>query len=163
MATEKKPLPKVSVLERRLAHPFGAPSVPITLKTPGDWAVRIAHTTVRSGRIYQMKKNGWDFVQAKEIDGRPEEFGFRVLDDRLVRGEHGEEVLMKMPQADYDAISDAKAAINLKNLGSKQTRDAVAQETAVKFGSEAGDAVHANIQIEDSRERVELDDTEKSA
>lgn len=157
----RKKLPKVSVLDRRLAHPFGAPSVPITLKE-GDWAIRVANDRVRTGRVHQMVNMGWLFVEAGEIDGTPSDFGFRELDGRLVRGEHGEEVLMKMPQADYDAIQDAKARLNLKNLGAKQTRDAVAQETAVKFGSEAGDTVHQNIEVNDSREQVELEETESA-
>lgn len=156
----KKQLPKVSVIDRRLAHPFGAPSVPITLKDGQQWAIRIANDRVRTGRIYQMANMGWTFVEASEIDGKPADFGFRELDGRLVRGEHGEEVLMKMPQDDFDAIQDAKARLNHKNLGAKQTRDAVAQETAVKFGPQAGDVVHQNIEVTDSRERVELEDAE---
>jgi hypothetical protein len=152
-----KTLPKVSVIERRLAHPFGAPSVPITLKDGGAWAIRIANDKVRSGRVHQMVGLGWVFVEAGEIDGTPEDFGFRAVKGRLVRGEHGEEVLMKMPQADFDAIQNRKAEINLKNLGSKQTKDAVAQATAVEYGSEAGDTVFKNIDIKDGRERVELE------
>jgi hypothetical protein len=155
MAKKTATLPKVSVIDRRLAHPFGAPSVPITLKDGQPWAIRVVNDRVRTGRVYQMTGMGWTFVEASEIDGRPADFGFREIDGRLVRGEHGEEVLMKMPQADYDAVQHAKARINLKNL---QKRDAVAQEVAEKFGPEAGDTVHQNIEISDSREQVELDE-----
>lgn len=164
MSTEvierKKPgpkprLPKVSVLERRLASPFGAPSVPITLKTPGLWAIRIVNTSVRSGRVHDMTTNkGWAFVLPEELDGRPDELGFKEQDGRLVRGERGEEVLMKMPQADYDAVLDAKARVNLRQLGKK---DDIAQRVAAEHGSEAGDTVYNRINVEDSRERVELD------
>ena len=152
-----KTLPKISVIERRLAHPFGAPSVPITLKDGQSWAIRIANDKVRTGRVHQMTGLGWMFVEAEEIDGKPEDFGFRAVKGRLVRGEHGEEVLMKMPQADFDAIQDAKAAINIKNLGQKQTKEAVAQATAVEYGSEAGDTVFQHIDVKDGRERVELE------
>lgn len=153
-----KKLPKVSVLDRRLANPFGAPSVPITLKTPGQWAIRIVSAKVRPGRLHDMTANkGWVYVTADELDGRPEDLGFRADADRVVRGEHGDEVLMKMPQEDYDAIQKAKAQANLRGLGKKQTRDSVAQDTAVAFGSEAGDAVHNAIDVTDSRERVELE------
>lgn len=155
--TTEKPLPKVSILDRRLAHPFGAPSVPITLKTKGQWAMRVVYAKLRSGRLHQMEQAGWVFVTPKEIDGRPEDLGFRAVDDRLVKGEHGDEVLMKMPQKDFDAIQMRKAEINLKNLGSSQTRDSVAQATAVKFGPEAGDTVHANLEISDGRAPEELE------
>lgn len=151
-------LPKVSVLDRRLLHPFGAPSVPITLKTPGQWAIRIADSTMRTGRIHDLTANkGWTFVTADELDGTPADLGFRVLDTRLVRGEHGQEVLMKMPQADYERIQQAKGALNLKALGSKQTRERVAQETSQQFGDEAGETVHQHIKVVDGRESIELE------
>lgn len=153
-----KKLPKISVLDRRLKHPFGAPSVPITLKDGQLWAIRVANDKVRTGRVHQMVQMGWTFVQPDEIDGLPADFGFRAMDTRLVRGEHGDEVLMKMPQADFDAIQNAKAQINLKNLGSKQTKDAVAQATAVEYGPEAGDTVFSKIEVTDGRERSELED-----
>jgi len=156
----KKALPKVSVLERRLKHPFGAPSVPITLKDGKLWAIHIANDRVRTGRVHQMAQMGWTFVQADEVDGRPEDFGFRELGHRLVRGEHGEEVLMKMPQEDFDQIQNAKADLNIKNLGQKKTREAVAQATATEYGDEAGETVFKNIEVTDGRERVELEDAE---
>ena len=148
----RKKLPSVSILDRRLANPFGAPSVAITLKTPGPWAVRIVHADVRAGRLHDMTANkGWVFITPEEIDGSPADLGFRVIDNRVVRGEHGQEVLMKMPQADYDAIQAAKGNANLKALGSKQTVDRAAQATATEFGSEAGDTVFSNITVQDSR------------
>lgn len=159
----KKALPKVSVLDRRKLHPFGAPSAPVTLKTPGFWAVRIVNSKSRTGRLHDVIHNkGWVYVTPEELDGTPDELGFEAKDGRLVRGEHGEEVLVKMPQKDFDEIQNAKGALNLKNLGGKQMRDAVAQEAATTHGSQAGDAVARqfdNIDVTDGRERVELEDT----
>lgn len=154
-----KPLPKVSVLDRRLAHPFGAPSPSITLKTPGDWEIRIFNKDVRTGRIHDaVNKLGWVFVEADELDGQPDEYGFRVLDGRLVRGEHGAEVIMKMPRSSYLQIQQRKAEENLKALGSKKTREDVAQRTAQQFGAQAGDTVFQHVKVEDSREQMELED-----
>lgn len=157
----KKALPKVSILDRRKLHPFGAPSVSVTLKTPGLWAIRIINSKSRTGRLHDVIHNkGWVYVTPEELDGTPDELGFEAKDGRLVRGEHGEEVLVKMPQSDYDQIQQAKASLNLKNLGGKQTRDAVAQETALAHGDQAGDAVarqFQHIEVNDGRERVELD------
>jgi hypothetical protein len=151
MARAKK-LPSVSVLDRRLANPFGAPSIPITLKTPGEWAIRIVDGTVRAGRLHDMTANkGYVFVRPDELDGSPADLGFRVVDDRVVRGEHGQEVLMKIPQADYDAIQEAKARVNLRNMGQQTTRDRVAQATSQAFGDQAADTVFSNITVQDSR------------
>jgi len=154
-------LPKVSVLERRLKNPFGVSSAPITLNTPGQWAIRIINSSLRRGRMHDVTHNkGWVFVEPHELDGTPEENGFKAVDNRLVRGEHGEEVLMKMPQAEFDAIVDAKTRLNIKGLGTKAIRESVAQDTANAHGSEAGDAVYNAMKhttIEVTRGPVELE------
>ncbi len=167
MMERKKPgpkprLPKVSVMERRLKHPFGSPSVPITLVTPGHWAIRVVNSTMRPGRIHDMTQNkGWVFVLPEELDGTPDELGFKAVENRLIRGEHGEEVLMKMPQRDYDLIHRAKEALNLKGLGKSALRESVAQDTAKAYGSEAGETVYDAMKhttIDATRSPVELDE-----
>lgn len=154
-------LPKVSVLERRLKNPFGVSSAPITLNTPGQWAIRIINSGLRRGRMHDVTHNkGWVFVEPHELDGTPEENGFKAVDNRLVRGEHGEEVLMKMPQAEFDAIVDAKTRLNIKGLGTKAIRESVAQQTAQEYGSEAGDQVYSafrSVEISESRSPMPLD------
>jgi hypothetical protein len=143
MAKTKK-VPAVSVLDRRLLHPFGSPSVSITLKEGGPWELRIVDAMHSPGRLHDMKHNkGWEFVTIGELDGTPEEYGMRVMDGRLVRGEHGREVLMKMDKAVFDRIQQRKTEINEKAVSGKALRESTAQETAVKYGSEAGDAVYS--------------------
>jgi hypothetical protein len=150
-----KSLPKVSIIDRRLANPFGSGSVPITLKTPGQWEIRWVYSKLRAGRVHDMTQNkGWVFVEPDEMDGSPEEFGLVAKDNRLVRGDHGEEVLMKMPRADYLKIQKAKAAYNLKELGQKQMQSAVAQTMAKAHGDEAGESAFNAFQhgeVKDSR------------
>lgn len=157
----KPKLPKVSVLDRRKLHPFGAPSQAVTLKTPGQWATRIVNTKSRTGRLHDVLHNkGWAYVLPEELDGAPDELGFESKDGRLLRGEHGEEVLVKMPQKDFDEIQSAKARLNIKNLGGKQMREAVAQTTALEHGDQAGETVARqfdHIEVTDGRERVELE------
>lgn len=156
----KKALPKVSVLDRRLANPFGAPSVDITLKTPGRWAIHIVNSAVRTGRYYDVVHNkGWVPVAPSELDGRPEEYGFKEQDGRLVRGDRGEEILMKMPQADFDAIQRAKAEHNLKGLGKKAMLDTAASMAASQgLGDEAAETIaRSNMEITDSRVAMDLE------
>jgi hypothetical protein len=157
-----KKLPKVSILDRRKANPFGAPSIPITLKTPGDWTVRIVNSTVRTGRLHDMIHNkGWVYVNAEELDGTPDELGFHAKDGRVVRGEHGEEVLMKIPTADFDAVQDAKTRANIKGLGKRQTLEDAANRVGKVLGDEAGETVaRASIDINDSRVQFETEDAE---
>lgn len=155
-----KKLPKVSILDRRKANPFGAPSIPITLKTPGDWTVRIVNSTVRTGRLHDMIHNkGWVYVDPSELDGHPDELGFRAQDGRVVRGEHGEEVLMKIPASDYAEVADAKTRANIKSLGKKQTLEDAAERVGKALGDQAGETVaRASIDIHDSRVQHELEE-----
>lgn len=140
MAKAKK-VPAVSVLDRRLLHPFGSPSVAITLKE-GDYEVRIVDSQSRPGRLHDVRHNkGWEFVTPEELDGTPDEYGFRAMDNRVVRGDNGREVLMKMDRAVYQQILAAKTALNEKGVRPKALREAAAQEVAVQYGSEAGDHV----------------------
>lgn len=153
-----KKLPKVSIIERRLRHPFGAPSIPVLLKSGEQFAVRIVNTTMRNGRLYEVLQKGWTYVTPDELVGEPMELGFRVQDDRLVRGEKGEEVLMKMPQEDFEAVMDAKARYNIKHLGKKQSLETAANQAGKELGDQAAETIsRANIEITDSRERVELE------
>lgn len=161
--TPKAPprLPRTAVLDRRLLHPFGSPSVPITLTTEGPWEIRFVDSQLRAGRLHDIiHQKGWQFVEAHEIDGKPDEYGLRVLDGRLVRGENGREVLVKMPKAMYDAIAERKSEINLKGLGKKATRELAAQATAQAFGDEAGDRVHKSVRI--GNEEIPVLDTTTS-
>ena len=159
----KKKVPSVSVLDRRLLHPFGSPSVAITLKEGGPWEIRIVDSQSRPGRIHDMKHNkGWEFVTPEEIDGTADEYGLRVVDGRLVRGENGREVLMKMPKAAYDAILARKTELNNKGVTGQALREAAAQETAVKYGAQAGDTVYGKGEISITNTRgtdLELEET----
>ena len=140
--SEEKKVPAVSVLDRRLLHPFGLPSVAITLRE-GDWELRIVDSQSRPGRLHDIRHNkGWEFVTPEELDGTPDEYGFRVMDNRLVRGENGREVLMKMDRSVYERILQAKTEKNEKAVRPNALREAAAQEVAVQYGSEAGDHVY---------------------
>ena len=141
MAKTKK-VPSASVLDRRLRHPFGSPSCPIVLKE-GEWEIRIVDSQSRPGRLHDVRHNkGWEFVTPDELDGTPDEYGFREVDNRLVRGEHGREVLMKMDRQVYQRILQAKTDLNEKAVRTKALREAAAQEVAVQYGAEAGDHVY---------------------
>jgi hypothetical protein len=100
--------PRISVLERRLQNPFGDGSPAVTLKDPG-WTVHVINTIIRPGRYHDVVRNkGWVPVLPEDIDGQAEDFGFDVKEGRIVRGERGSEVLMKMPTSEYSQIQMAK-------------------------------------------------------
>jgi len=155
---KKKELPVVSVIDRRLAHPFGAPSVPITMKDGSAWATHWISADLRAGRVHQAIKMGWAYVLPTDLDGSIEELGFDIKDNRIVQGHHGSEVLMKMPKSDFDRIQQAKSERNLTNMRGDKIKADAAQRTAQKFGDEAGDSVYnSDLEVKDSRVSIDLD------
>lgn len=166
MPRKARELPKVSIIDRRLQNPFGLPSVAVTLKE-GQWAVRWFAESVRTGRVHQGTQMGWDFVTPDDLRGDASDIGAQAVDGRIVRGDNSNrEVLLKMPQADFEKIQHAKAEKNLADMGSsKKSSHTVANMAAKQFGDEAGDVLSkSHMEITDSRERYALDDdTPKSA
>lgn len=153
-------LPKVSVLERRLENPFGSPSVDIELKGGQKWALRIINANMRSGRVYEViKSKGWEFVTPAELPTKADELGFREMDNRVVRGEKGEEVLVKMPLEMFKKIQMAKAEHNIKGLGKKQMMETAANMAAQQgMGDEAAETIYnSNMSITDSRVNIDLE------
>lgn len=168
--TRKKPgpkpktaLPKVSVIERRLQNPHGTPSIPITLKTEGEHVVRIVNADMRTARLHEMTHaKGWTFVEPHELDGTPDEYGLEVRNGRLVRGERGQEVLMKMSRSDFDQIQKAKADYNLSQMGAAGTKKRVVKQAEQDLGDEGADTVNRKfdslINITDERGPVDIGD-----
>ena len=155
---KKKDLPVVSVIDRRLQNPFGAPSIDIPLKDGKAWAIRIVDASVRTGRTHQIIQMGWTFITPDDIEGQASDFGFRVMDNRIVRGDHGQEVIVKMPQADFDRIQRAKAEKNLRDLGGQRMKEDVAQRAAKQFGDEAAETIYgSDFDVKDSRVNIDLD------
>lgn len=157
------PLPKVSVIERRLQNPHGTPSVPITLKT-GDYVVRIVNADMRTARLHEMTHaKGWTFVEPQEIDGTPDEYGLEVRNNRLVRGERGQEVLMKMSRSDFNQIQKAKSDHNLTQMGAAGAKKLVVKQAEQDLGDEGAETVNRKfdslISINDERGPVDIGDS----
>ncbi len=152
-----KKVPTVSVIERRLLQPFGSEAPTITLKDR-TMIVRVVSAALRPDRLYQMQHyKGWTFVEPGDIDGDPTELGFQIENGRVVRGDRGQEVLMKMRKSDYRKIEQAKSRANVATMGSsKRTKEELANAAAGRFGEEAGQFVQDRIvgEVIDSRERV---------
>jgi len=153
-------LPRVSVLERRLQNPFGDSSVPIRLKEPG-WTVHVINTTIRPGRYHDVVRNkGWVPVAPEDLDGDADEYGFDVKDGRVVRGERGSEVLMKMPEADYRAIQQAKDDHNRAMTNPKRMKRDVLEQAAGQYSDQAASYLDQNVSITSSRAPVPLEEPE---
>lgn len=155
--TTPEALPSISVLERRLQNPFGEGSPPVRLKQPG-WTLHIVNSALRPGRYHDVVRNkGWVPVEVGEIDGDPMDFGFDVKDGRIVRGERGQEVLVKMPTRDYQQIQMAKDAHNKKLIGGRAVKQAAVEGAAKQFGDQAADLIDSTIEFKTSRSPVPIE------
>lgn len=155
-----KKLPQtVSVIERRLqsgsVQRMG--SDPVTLREKG-WTVRFINSIVRPDRQYQaIHKQGWVFVEPTELADDPSSLGLTIAENRVVRGDRGQEVLVKMRLADYKRLQAQKTRENNAGIGSsKKTKEQLAEAAASRFGDQAGEFVAKQVvgEVIDSKERV---------
>lgn len=162
---EPKPkrFPKISVLERRLASPFGEPSRSIELRDQDEpMVLRWVSEDSRPGRM-DIARNiqGWEPVTKDELADPEAIQGLAVAPDGTVRrGERMRAHLMKMPKAMYDKIQMAKTeTLMRRQRSSSATKAEIASKTAEKFGPQAGDYIDSVIlnkgEIIESVERVE--------
>lgn len=158
---------ELTVVERRLKSGsiFAASSKPIPLTEPDRWTVRFVNSQISDNRIWEMQADkGWVYAALEDLAVKPEEVGCRLQDGRIVRGQHGHEVLMKMERDDYAAIQKAKDKANRDmTFGAKATKDAIvsAAGAAEGIGPQGAEFLSRNLQnvtITDSREAVSLED-----
>lgn len=156
-APKPRRVPQVSILERRLQNPFGDGSPTIKLKEPG-WALHIFDTS-RAGRFHiAQREKGWVPVLPEDLDGPAEDYGFDIAEGRVVRGERGKEILMKMPQRMYDQIAQRKAELTAHSNTPRQLKRAAIEQTAAQYSDQAADYLHRNVTITETQEPVPLDE-----
>lgn len=160
--TETTTPPKISVMERRLQRGvFHQGSHGIPLKHPEKWVTRIVDSKITTDRPWVMQEKGWVYLEPDDLAVSPDQIGWKVsADGKIVRGEHGRDIVMKMAKADWDLLNQHKTRENLKQtFGTKQVKNAMVNAAAAAHGEEAAEYVSKHAQtmdIKDSRERVPL-------
>ena len=150
--------PRISVLDRRLKNPFGTPSreIPMTGEKR-NWVVRTfcadaEHPNRHYDAVHRM---GWTPLTAEDLSVSVESLGYvKAADGRIVRGTAGQEVLMAMPKADFEAIQQSKSESNLRSLRKDKVRGEVSQATAQGHGDEAGDQTYKHFDQKEIVERI---------
>lgn len=167
IAAEDKPKKrKISVIERRLKSGsiWAVSAGGIPLKEPKRWTLRIVNAEVRNGRVREMQHDkGWEFAEPGDLAVEPYEVGFSILDGRIVRGQHSQEVLMKMERADYAEVVKLKEqAVRKDTFGTKAAKQTVLNAAAVEDPTgNASDFLNRainSIQVEDSIERIPIEE-----
>ena len=150
--TKKQARPRlpIEVLERRLQNPFGDGSVPIIFKDDG-WRAYIADGN-RTGRVHDLvHRQGYAYVTPEDLAGKPEDYGFDTQEGRVVRGERGREVLLKIPADDFQMIALAKDARNRGKASPGAIKAFIAEQAGAQFGDEAGAFLSRNVELTEHR------------
>lgn len=153
---------KISVIERRLqsGSALYTTSQPIPMKEKG-WTLRWENSDIMPDQIWRcVNVLGWEYVIPDDIACGLDEIGAAARDNRVVRGERGKEVLLKMREKDYKAVQKIKTRETLEStFNKKKVQDALLNAVGTEHGSQAADFVKGTgIEITDSREVVNLNE-----
>ena len=153
---------QISVIERRLQGKsvLHADALPIPLKDK-TWTLLWGNGEIQENQIWNLVNVlGWEYVTAEDLEVKPEEFGAKEVDTRVVRGVRGQEVLLKMRLSDYKKIQGKKTKENIDfTFGKQRVKADMLNAVGSALGSEAADFVNrANIEVQDARERVSMDE-----
>ena len=152
----------ISVIERRLqsgsALDVGSATVP--LKDP-TLVVRWENSEIGPDHVYRcVHVLGWEYAVPEDLDCTLEEAGASERDQRIVRGERGKEVLLKMKLTDYKKVQKLKDKENRKRtFDGHLVKNEMIGAVAGAHGEEAAEFVSkSSMTVTDSRERVALNE-----
>ena len=144
-----KVTPTISVIERRLQGPnvFRTSSQPIPLKEPKMWTLRWVYARVATDHLWRMNHElGWVYAEPEDLACPVDEIGASVRDGRIVRGERGDEVLMKMLTRDYKRVEKRKTEETIKQtFGKKQLKDSIVSQVAQAHGDRAAEYMDKSV------------------
>jgi len=155
-ATTPTKTPKISVIERRLqsqsALQEGSVALPLT---DSQWVVRWENSQIRPDHLWHViNVLGWEYAEPSDLACPLEEVGAVARDNRVVRGERGSEVLVKMRASHYTQLQWKKAQENLKRISPTKTKSTVAEAVGQTHGDQAAAFIEGRMNVRDSRERV---------
>jgi hypothetical protein len=139
--------PRIEVLKRRLSKPFGAPSSKVQL-TEAGWEARWFNSAVSGDHIWRAKEQGWQGVVPAELADKEQIGGFQISPDGyVVRGDKGQELLMKLPSDWRAQIQKSKTDQNLRNMRPGVMKREVAEAAGKTLGDQAGSFINDNIKV----------------
>lgn len=152
---------QISVIERRLQGPsvFQAGSQPVPL-VDDSYVVRWTNSEIHTDHAWQrINIQGWAYAEPQDIACPLDEIGAQARDGRVVRGERGKEVLVKMKASDFKKLKAHKQRENIKVTFDKaKVKSAMVAGVASEHGDEAASFIHkSKLDVVDHRERVAVD------
>lgn len=153
-----KTTPTISVIERRLQGPsvFRTSSQPIPLKEPKTWTLRWENSKISPDHMWNIVHIlGWSYCEPEDLACPIDEIGAFARDGRVVRGERGDEVLMKMLTRDYKRVEKRKSEETIRQtFGTKQLKESIITQVAQEHGDQAAEYMHkavGQVTVNDAR------------
>lgn len=153
-AVEEQPelkIDRVSVINRRLNNPFGAPSRDIPLKgEKRRWVVRtfVADKEHANRHYDAVHVYGYVPLTLKDLAVSPESIGYTISPaGYVVRGTHGEELLCAIPREEWEAIQLAKSQRNAKGLEIGRLKQDVTEHVGKELGEQAAERVSQSVTL----------------
>lgn len=159
-----KDFPGVKVLARRLEHPDLPGSLPIRLVDEPDylkdpagkrrkWYLRWINVAENGRYAVVVDSMGYVPVKINELQNADAITGLSESKDGIVkRGDKGQEVLVKMPLELYTAIKARQQDARQRRARNvKAVREDLANAAGGEFGSQAGDFMHDDLNVEVKR------------
>ena len=152
------PKPDLSILQRAAAHPFGLPSERVRLREP-QYITKWCNTGISGNQLGKHIDLGWMKCRPEYL-ADVDRVAFNVSPDGyVVRGNHGEEILMYTVEAAYAQRQLEKAQRNIRGMRSETTKAEVVEAAGAQLGDQAADFLNrrGNVVggVRDSYERVE--------
>ena len=145
------------IIERRLKNPNASEAMEIPSRPAGRWKFRVVNSKISNDHVWRMnRKNGWEFASPEDIDAPYADFGLELSAGRLVMGERGAEILMKMDSQEWHDVQQAKSDANRRQaLSVKDIPQRAAESFGGSEGSEAADVLHRSLEHVTVTERLE--------
>ena len=144
-----KTTPKISVIERRLQGPnvFRTSSQPIPLTEPNKWTLRWENTKIAPDHMYRIiHELGWEYADPADLACPIDEIGANERDGRIVRGERGDEVLMKMLTNDYRKVEKRKTEETIRQtFGKQHLKATIVSQVAAEHGDHAAEYMDKHV------------------
>ena len=155
--TPRLPRPKIDVLERSLANPFGLPSVSIALTDPSvtcHWC----NTSIGAHQLGKYLDAGYLKVTEAMLADK-DRVAYTISPEGYVtRGARHEEILLYTPKDWYRKRQQAKTAKNLAGMAPGATKAELTQAAGERFGDDAARFVEGHVgpvgSVRDSYERI---------
>ena len=153
----KLPRPKIDVLERSLANPFGLPSEEIKLTDPSvtcHWC----NTGIGANQLGKYLDAGYLKVTEPMLADK-DRVAYTISPEGCVtRGARHEEILLYTPRDWYKRRQIEKQKRNLKSMAPGATKAELVQAVGDKYGDEGANFVDGHVgptgNVRDTFERI---------